>query len=95
MKSKAAPGTEAKAPSPVKNTYFWIAAILALLGIYGLIRGDATIRDPGQRPEVRLWLWFLGASVLMFVNGWLSHRLTLQSHAEERTNEEEKSDGSM
>jgi len=78
--------SERKPPAvPVwyKNTYFWIAAILFLLGVIGLIFGDKSIRDPGQKVEGGLaWLYF-GASVVMLVNGIVSHRQTVQQYEEE------------
>lgn len=67
-----------------KNTYFWIAALLVIVGVYGLVRGDATIRDPGQRPETNLPLWYLAGALLMALNGALSHRLTVQHYEEEK-----------
>ncbi|CAN5379670.1 hypothetical protein BH11ARM2_BH11ARM2_03160 [soil metagenome] len=74
-------------PKPVwwKNTYFWIAALLLLVGFVGLpfFGGDATIRDPGQKKESNLWLLYLVASVLMFANGWLSHKQTVRTYEEE------------
>ncbi|MGV3617799.1 MAG: hypothetical protein ACO1SV_20940 [Fimbriimonas sp.] len=74
-------------PKPVwyKNTYFWIGAILFLLGIVGLpfLGGDEAIRDPGQKRENNLFLFYLVASAVMLVNGWLSHRQTVQQYEEE------------
>lgn len=72
-------------PKPVwwKNTYFAIAAGLFVIGMIGMIMGGQTIRDPGQRPESSLSLIYLGAAVIMFVNGWLSHRLTVQHYIEQ------------
>lgn len=71
-------------PAWYKNTYFWIAAVLFTLGIIGLpfIAGDAAIRDPGQKRENSLYLIYFGASVVMFVNGVLSHRQTVQAYRE-------------
>ena len=66
-----------------KNTYFLIAAFLVVIGIIGIAVGNATIRDPGQRPESNLYLIYFGAAVIMFVNGWLSHRLTVQHYKEQ------------
>jgi len=74
-----------KTPSiPVwwKNTYFLIAALLFIIGTVGLALGTATVRDPGQRPESNLSLVYYGAAVIMFVNGWLSHKLTVQHYYE-------------
>ncbi|RYG42764.1 hypothetical protein EON79_18260 [bacterium] len=74
-------------PKPVwwKNTYFWIAAILLLVGLAGLpfLGSDAAIRDPGQKRESNLWLMYIVASVLMFANGWLSHGQTVRAYEEE------------
>ena len=58
----------------LKNTYFWIAAILLVLGIVGLTGGDNIIRDPGQRHESKLWAIYLAAAAVMLINGLISHR---------------------
>lgn len=74
-------------PKPVwyKNTYFWIAAILFVLGFIGLpfVGGDQAIRDPGQKHEERLYLLYFGASVVMLINGYISHQQTVQHYNEE------------
>lgn len=81
-------------PKPVwyKNTYFWIAAVLFLLGIVGMpfIGGDKAIRDPGQKPEDRLFLLYLTAAVVMLINGYISHRQTVQHFEEESQQGETK-----
>jgi len=81
-----------KIPKPAwyKNTYFWIAGILFILCIVGLIGGDHTIRDPGpgQRRESGLVFIYFGGSLLMLVNGWLSHRQTVQHYHEALEGEE-------
>jgi hypothetical protein len=74
-------------PAAWKNTYFWIAGMLALLAVVGLIGGDSVIRDPGQRKESTLWIIYLGASVVMAINGFLSHRQTVQAYSEALENE--------
>jgi len=69
-------------PKPVawKNTYFWIAGILLLLGVLGIVAGDNAIRDPGQERESHLyWIYFVGA-VVMWVNGVISHSQTVQAY---------------
>jgi hypothetical protein len=71
-------------PKPVwwKNTFFWFAAILALLGLAGLIFGQKIIRDPGQVKENGLsWIYLAGALV-MYANGWMSHRQAIQIYTE-------------
>ena len=69
-------------PSWIRNTYFWLAAILVVVGFLGLFGGDALIRDPGQKRESSLWLLYFGAAVIMAVNGLLSHKQTLQDFEE-------------
>ena len=66
-----------------KNTYFWIAGILFILAVIGAVSGDQAIRDPGQKREGGLYLLYFVASVVMLVNGWLSHRQTVQQFEEE------------
>lgn len=78
MKEKRGAGV----PHVWKNTYFSIAAILFLVGVFGLLRGEASIRDPGQRPEARLVLIYFGAAAVMLVNGVIGHRLTRRDHEE-------------
>lgn len=73
-------------PAWIKNTYFWIAIVLFLLAIVGLVGGDAPIRDPGQKRESNLWLIYLGSAVVMLVGGILSHRQTVQAYEEESEN---------
>jgi hypothetical protein len=73
-----------KLPKPAwyKNTYFWIAGILFILFIVGIVSGDATIRDPGQKREGLLSLLYLVASAIMLLNGFLSHAQTVQHYNE-------------
>ncbi|MFZ4506225.1 MAG: hypothetical protein ACOYON_00835 [Fimbriimonas sp.] len=74
-------------PQPAwwKNTYFWISGLLFALAIVGLppLGGDSAIRDPGQKPETSLWVLYAIASVVMLVNGWISHRQTVAAYEEE------------
>jgi len=85
-------------PTWWKNTYFWIAAILFVVGVVGLIKGPDAIRDPGQKREDHLvvLIYFSGA-VLMLVNGLLSHRQTVQHYREVvgETTGKESNHGSM
>ena len=70
----------------LKNTYFWIAAVLFILSIAGLLKGDNFIRDPGQRHENTLWALYFAASVVMLINGLLSHKIWLASFVEKDSN---------
>ncbi len=70
----------------LKNTYFWIAAVLFVLGIAGLLKGNDFIRDPGQRHEDWLWAIYLVAAVVMLINGLISHRIWLSSFVEKDSN---------
>jgi len=69
-------------PHWYKNTYFWIAAALFLLSISAFLRGPDLIRDPGQKRESGLAMWYLIASVVMYVNGWISHQQTVRAYRE-------------
>jgi hypothetical protein len=83
---------EKKIPKPAwyKNTYFWIAGILLIIGIFGLpfLAGPEAIRDPGQRRENGLTFIYFGGSLLMLINGWLSHKQTVQHYHEALEGEE-------
>ena len=71
-------------PVWTKNTFFWIAGVLVLLAVLGIVFGDKAIRDPGQKVEkIPLFILYVVAAIVMAVNGVLSHRQTLQQHAEE------------
>lgn len=71
-------------PAWYKNSYFWIAAILFVIGVLGVpfLLGEEAIRDPGQRRESGLALIYFGGALVMLVNGWLSHRQTVQAYQE-------------
>ncbi len=67
-----------------------------MLGLVGLIAGDSAIRDPGQVREGGLvFMYFIGA-VVMFVNGWITHKLAEKAYSElpadERQEDPKKSD---
>ena len=76
--------SEKKVVKPVwyKNTYFWIAAILFILAIVGMIAGENSIRDPGQKREDGLVLLYFVGAAIMLVNGLLSHAQTVQHYRE-------------
>lgn len=74
-------GKKPQKPVWWKNTFFWFAGFLLILGLVG-IAGEDRIRDPGQVREGGLVLIYLGGAVLMLINGWLTHRSAVQ-HFEE------------
>ena len=76
-----------------KNTYFWISALLFIIAMYGLVRGQETIRDPGQRREDGLVWFYFAASAIMLINGLLSHRATVKHY--EEVSSEVKTNGSV
>jgi hypothetical protein len=67
-----------------KNTYFWIAGILFVIGVIGLpfIAGEDAIRDPGQKRESGLSLLYFAGALVMLINGVISHRQTVQHYHE-------------
>lgn len=69
-----------------KNTYFWFAAILVIVGIIGLpfIGGANAIRDPGQKEEGGLVLIYWGGALVMLINGLISHRQTVMHYEEQQ-----------
>lgn len=71
-------------PAAYKNTYFWIAGILVLIGIIGMpfLAGENAIRDPGQKREGGLVLLYFAGAVIMLINGLISHRQTVQAYNE-------------
>jgi hypothetical protein len=71
-------------PPAWKNTFFWIAGILFIIAIIGLpfFTGDDGIRDPGQIPEKGLYIYYFLGSVIMLINGVISHKLAVQQHLE-------------
>jgi hypothetical protein len=74
---------EVARPVWYKNTYFLISAVLLVLGILGAAFGDQAIRDPGQKREGGLYLLYFVAFVVMLVNGYISHKQTIQQFEEE------------
>lgn len=85
--------SEKPLPKPAwwKNTYFWIALILFVVGVVGLpfVAGEKAIRDPGQRDEGGLVWIYWGGAVVMLVNGLLSHRQTVLHYQEQQAGGDE------
>lgn len=74
-----------------KNTYFLISGVFLFLAVIGLpfLGGDNAIRDPGQKRESNLFLIYFGASIVMLVNGLISHKQIVQHYEEEQASKTE------
>lgn len=72
----------AKPPVWWKNTFFLFGFLLLVVAVAGLVYGEEAIRDPGQIREKGLVGINLLASAVMLVNGYVSHRLAVQSYDE-------------
>lgn len=83
MASEEKKGAHPSKNSWIKNTYFWIAAILLVLGVLGFIKGDDFIRDPGQLKEKNLSVIYILCAVVMLVNGLISHKMWLKQFEDE------------
>ncbi len=65
------------------NTFYWFGFVLLGLAIFGLVKGDSVIRDPGQTPEsISLVLLYFVAGVAMLVNGHMTHAQAMQQFHE-------------
>jgi hypothetical protein len=72
-----------KRPQLWKNSFFWFAGFLMILGVWGLVSGDRVIQDPGQNTEPNLaWLYVAGAAI-MAVNGYLTHAQSMKAYQDE------------
>lgn len=65
-----------------KNTFFLFGFALAGLAVWGLVSGEAVIRDPGQKQESGLVVFYVLAAVVMLLNGWLTHSQSVQAYDE-------------
>ncbi len=65
-----------------KNTFFWFGFALLGLGFWGVVRGEDVIRDPGQKFESGLVLLYVAASLVMLLNGWMTHSQSVQHYHE-------------
>lgn len=83
-----------KEPVAARNTFFWFAGILLIVAIIGLVRGDEVIRDPGQVRENGIAFIYLGAAIVMAVNGWITHRHAWLTYLQEQEEYAETIEGS-
>lgn len=56
--------------------------MLLVLAILGLARGEDAIRDPGQKFETGLVMFYFVGGIAMLVNGWLTHHQATQAFEE-------------
>ena len=54
------------------NGFILIGIILLFISVAGLVKGSTLLTEPGQQPNPYAWLEYLGAAVLMLVNGTVS-----------------------
>jgi hypothetical protein len=76
-----------KPPALWKNSFFWFAAILLALGLWGLASGDRVIQDPGQTQEANLALLYIAGAVIMAINGWMTHAQSMKAYQDETDGE--------
>lgn len=73
-----------------KNTFFLFGFLLLVVAGIGLVYGEPAIRDPGQIREQGLVGINLLASLVMLVNGFISHQLAVQNYHEAQSGAEEE-----
>lgn len=71
-----------KPPAWWKNTFFLFGFALLVLAVFGLIKGESVIRDPGQRFETGLVMFYLVGGIVMLANGWMTHQQSVQQFNE-------------
>lgn len=52
------------------------------LAVFGLIKGEGVIRDPGQKFETGLVMFYLVGGIIMLANGWMTHQQAMQQFEE-------------
>ena len=67
----------------------WFGVALFGLSIWGFIKGDAVIRDPGQIRENNLAWFYLAGAVIMIVNGLMTHKQAVRAFEEQIPKREE------
>lgn len=54
------------------NSFILIGIILLFISVAGLVSGNTLLTEPGQPVNRLAWLEYLGAAVLMLINGAVS-----------------------
>lgn len=60
-----------------------------------MMSGEDVIRDPGQKFETGLVLFYFVASVVMLANGWMTHSQSIQQYDELMMDEDEPEDSDL
>jgi len=77
------------------NMFLIIGLALFLVSLAGFATHDHFLMEPGQAPNGNLSLIYLGASVIMVINGLVSNRLTQQAtnkQSDQSTNKADQAD---
>jgi hypothetical protein len=74
------------------NGFNLIGLILFFISLGGLASGNRLLTEPGQPVNPYAWLLYLGASVIMIVNGYVSIRNARQSETSDKSGKTEASD---
>ena len=67
------------------NSFILTGAALLVIAVIGLIRGNQWLSEPGMPVNPYGWQIYLVASVIMFVNGFVSIKLAREREAREAT----------
>lgn len=62
------------------NGFILTGIVLLVLAAIGLAKGPAVLTEPGMPVNTNAAMIYLGASIVMFVNGWLSIRVAATAH---------------
>lgn len=73
------------------NGFVLIGIILLFISIGGAASGNKWLTEPGQQPNPYAWLEYLGAAVLMLVNGAISINVAAKNRPPDKKDSKEKS----
>lgn len=67
------------------NGFVVIGIVLLGISIAGMVGGNAMLTEPGDPVHWYMWLLYLAAAILMFVNGYVSIRAAQHAHQADPT----------